>query len=253
MDSALRALLVRRPDALVLATGPEGNFIPLPDTLGLPVAPTPRVRSTLDLVHLGDRLAVIEAWERATSEGAARVFVRLAGAGDRTAWFHIFNVKATVGADITVILMNDATAYDLEAVVNIAPPQPRSVRARKNEWAHLLEVEEGVTAMLGWTPADMARKRSLDFLHPDDHEHAVNAWMDVLAHPGATGRCRVRHQHRDGHWVWLELSNWNRLDDPSAATWTARCPTSAKRWRRWKRCGPANSCCAGSPRPCRWE
>ncbi|MCU1344304.1 MAG: diguanylate cyclase/phosphodiesterase with sensor(s) [Acidimicrobiia bacterium] len=68
--------------------------------------------------------------------------------------------------------------------------------------------------LLGWTPEVMVGRRSLDFLHIEVQERAINAWLDVLARPGGTGRCRVRHQHRDGSWVWLEVSNRNRLDDP---------------------------------------
>lgn len=50
-------------------------------------------------------------------------------------------------------------------------------------------------------------------MHPEDQERAIDIWMECLARPGATCRTRLRHRHRDGHWVWLELSNSNLLDD----------------------------------------
>jgi diguanylate cyclase (GGDEF)-like protein len=38
--------------------------------------------------------------------------------------------------------------------------------------------------------------------------------MDMFARPGSSQRVRLRHQHKDGLWVWLEVTNHNRLDDP---------------------------------------
>lgn len=37
----------------------------------------------------------------------------------------------------------------------------------------------------------------------------------MLSAPGVGRRARVRHQHRDGSWVWFELTNHNRLNDPA--------------------------------------
>jgi diguanylate cyclase (GGDEF)-like protein len=51
-------------------------------------------------------------------------------------------------------------------------------------------------------------------VHPDDHDIGIANWIDMLDSPGPGRRVRLRHQHRDGHWLWLEITNHNRLHDP---------------------------------------
>ena len=62
----------------------------------------------------------------------------------------------------------------------------------------------------------MLGRSSLSFIHPDDQERAIDLWMECLARPGVAFRTRVRHRHLDGRWIWLELSNRNRLAEPGA-------------------------------------
>jgi diguanylate cyclase (GGDEF)-like protein len=60
----------------------------------------------------------------------------------------------------------------------------------------------------------MEGRRSLEFVHPDDHTMAIENWMEMLASPGPGRRVRLRHRRRDGSWVWFEVTNHNLLDDP---------------------------------------
>jgi diguanylate cyclase (GGDEF)-like protein/PAS domain S-box-containing protein len=81
--------------------------------------------------------------------------------------------------------------------------------------AVILEVDREMTQILGWYADDVVGKTSLEFIHPDDQELAVENWMQMLGSPGPGRTLRLRHKHRDGHWVWLEMTNHNLLDDPS--------------------------------------
>src|SRR5690606_19288422 len=72
------------------------------------------------------------------------------------------------------------------------------------------------TDLLGWAVEDMVGRRSLDFIHPEDQEEAIAAWVDMLASPGVTTRARLRHAMADGGWLWLDIANRNRLDEEGA-------------------------------------
>jgi diguanylate cyclase (GGDEF)-like protein/PAS domain S-box-containing protein len=69
--------------------------------------------------------------------------------------------------------------------------------------------------MFGWSPSELVGKRSLDFIHPDDQERAINSWMEMLTAPGVSHRVRLRHKRRDGSWLWVEIINHNLVDDPA--------------------------------------
>ncbi len=89
-------------------------------------------------------------------------------------------------------------------------------RVRKNEVAVLVEVDEVTSQLLGWSEDDMVGRTSLEFIHPDDQQLAVENWMQMLSSHGPGRKVRLRHKHRDGFWVWVEITNHNLLDDPES-------------------------------------
>jgi PAS domain S-box-containing protein len=91
----------------------------------------------------------------------------------------------------------------------------RSTWVRKSATAVMIGVDESIEDVLGWKAEDLLGKTSLDFIHPDDQTLAVENWMQMLASAGAPWPVRLRHRHRDGRWIWIELTNRNLLDDSS--------------------------------------
>jgi diguanylate cyclase (GGDEF)-like protein/PAS domain S-box-containing protein len=87
---------------------------------------------------------------------------------------------------------------------------------RKDGLAVYVEVDAALEQILGWSRDELVGRRSLDLIHPDDHERAIASWLEMLTRAGEAQRVRLRHHHRDGTWVWFELSNQNHLD-PSGA------------------------------------
>jgi len=86
---------------------------------------------------------------------------------------------------------------------------------RKNEVAVFLEVDEATPKILGWTAAEMVGLRSLDFIHPEDHDRALETWMQMLSEPGTVQPpVRLRHRRSDSSWTWFEVTNHNLLADP---------------------------------------
>ena len=83
---------------------------------------------------------------------------------------------------------------------------PRLARVRKNEVAVLIEVDEVTSQLLGWSQDDMVGRTSLEFIHPDDQQLAVENWMQMLSSHGPGRTVRLRHKHRDGSWVWVEIT-----------------------------------------------
>jgi diguanylate cyclase (GGDEF)-like protein/PAS domain S-box-containing protein len=220
MESAIRRLLDGHPDALVAAITDEGLFTEMPVSLALGDHRLVQARSALDLVTPESRPALIRAWEQVRREGAATTSIQLAsGGGAQTTpgTVFLFDLRARHGVYVGVLAAAAGQGEALEEVAGIAGPPPRLCRTRKDELAFLREVDPSVTSVLGWEPADMIGKRTLDFIHPEDGDRIIDAWMEMLAQPGMTLSVRARHQHRDGRWVWMQISNRNLLDDPECA------------------------------------
>jgi diguanylate cyclase (GGDEF)-like protein/PAS domain S-box-containing protein len=79
-----------------------------------------------------------------------------------------------------------------------------------------MEIDQATTELLGWSAEELIGRRTVELVHPDDAERAIDGWMAMRSGTD-TGRMRVRYQHADGHYVWVEVTNDNRLDDPDLA------------------------------------
>src|SRR5207237_1053927 len=95
------------------------------------------------------------------------------------------------------------------------PSGGRLAVVNKNEAAVVTEIDEATTQLLGYTADEMVGHRTLEFLDPEDHQRAIASWIDMLRAPGARRRVRLRHRHRDGTWLWFEMTNHNLLHDPA--------------------------------------
>lgn len=76
-------------------------------------------------------------------------------------------------------------------------------------------VDPAFTAILGWAPDEILGRRIGQLVHPDDLPRGLASWSRMLERPGGTGSgLRLRYRHRDGGWVWFDVTTRNRLDEP---------------------------------------
>ena len=212
--AALRELLSRHPSALVASLGPEGILGPAPPALADHDRHHDLHGETgLDLVTPEDQLAVLDAWRRADDEAVVTIDVRLRGDTEGWARVHFFDVREEHGCRVVVLETDD---QDLAARAAEVRDAERVVTARveRDATAVFTAVDPATTRLLGWAPEQMIGRRTLDFVHPDDVERGLENWMAMRAGVG-TSRIRLRYRHASGHYLWLEVSNDNQLDDPS--------------------------------------
>ncbi|MGK2929886.1 MAG: diguanylate cyclase domain-containing protein, partial [Acidimicrobiales bacterium] len=203
------------PAAIVAAITEDGLFAEMPASVPVNGHRVAVARTALDLVRGEDRTAVIDAWVATKAEGRASIEAALAGTDDAEASIHLFDVTADHGVYVAVIL-SDASDFQLDDLADIAPPPPRVAYTRKDEVSTIIHADAAVTEMLGWDASELVGQTSLGLIHPDDAERAIDLWMECLSRPGVACRTRVRHQCRDGNYIWLELSNTNLLAEEGA-------------------------------------
>ena len=78
----------------------------------------------------------------------------------------------------------------------------------------ITEVTDGVPRQLGWSAEEVVGRNAMDFVHPDDQQHAAERFLEVIGAdelPATT----IRLRHRDGTWRYMDVSGDNLLDDPA--------------------------------------
>ncbi|GAA3338083.1 hypothetical protein GCM10020358_16860 [Amorphoplanes nipponensis] len=214
-DDVFAAMLRQHPDAFIGTVSAMGLFVPLPeglDTGGL--RPIVGAQSALALVVAEDQKIAIETWQRTLAQGLANCLIHPLAAPAELVRLHLLDMTHRYGVYV-VFLTGLATHPDgrsLEAELI----KPRLVTVRKDQVAVITAADEEIALVLGWTAAELTGTRSLDLVHPDDHQRAIASWMDMLATaPGEARRVRLRHLHRDGTPIWFEVTNHNWLTDPA--------------------------------------
>jgi PAS domain-containing protein len=171
-------------------------------------------------------MVVVETWEHAHRTGMAEGTVRMLSDPARAMRLRFVDAREFFGVWIGLLADQGPWQVETPAIpldpAMLTPRRPRTGTLSKNLYAVITEVDGRFTQMLGWTAAEMVGHRSLDFMHPDDHERAIAQWLDVR-NSRATQRVRVRHRHRNGHWVWVEVENiFIGLDDPAGCRYLRR-------------------------------
>jgi diguanylate cyclase (GGDEF)-like protein/PAS domain S-box-containing protein len=98
---------------------------------------------------------------------------------------------------------------------NLPPLRPLCTEVATDARGVVLSVDPSFTAILGWGPREIVGRRIGSLVHHDDLPRGLAVWSQLLQRPGrSTSGLRVRYRHHDGGWVWMDVTNRNRLDDP---------------------------------------
>jgi diguanylate cyclase (GGDEF)-like protein/PAS domain S-box-containing protein len=204
-------MLRELPDAALSAVSPGGFFVPMPPEVPLHGQQVISGHTTaLEFVAAEDLMRVTSAWLDAHQSGAASVQARAIEAPENLLTIHYVDATDDFGVYLCFILGDGdfltTRRHDAGAM------RPRVSIVRKTNHAVFLSVDSAAETLLGRT--DLVGRRNLDLIHPDDAPRAIANWVDMLAAPGQSRRVRLRQQHGDGTWIWFEVTNRNRLNDP---------------------------------------
>src|SRR5487761_1221233 len=107
-----------------------------------------------------------------------------------------------------------APATPTEGAAPTRPAGTRCTHLRTDGRGVVLSVDGAFRKILGWEPSEIVGRRIGELVHRDDLQQGLSSWAKLLKTPGATGEgLRLRYQHRDGRWVWLDVVHRNRLPE----------------------------------------
>jgi diguanylate cyclase (GGDEF)-like protein/PAS domain S-box-containing protein len=214
-EAALEAFLRAHPDARVGAVSPDGaGLIPLP--ADVPIGSSFErltAASAVGAVAKADRALVARLWWQARVTGTASATIQLDGDKEK-ATIGLFDLRRHYGVTVLVAVDGaESTAATLSELSRDRPAPVRFARVIKDGTAQILDVDEAFERMLGYDRSELIGLRTVELVHPDDQDEAVEQWIRMLDFPGPSRPIRLRHKCKDGRWIWLEVSNHNRLDD----------------------------------------
>ena len=77
---------------------------------------------------------------------------------------------------------------------------------------HVLYDSPSCEAVLGYTPNERAGMNGMELVHPDDLPRVTQILERLLRDGGGVEHVEFRCRHRDGHWLWVDVSASNLLD-----------------------------------------
>jgi diguanylate cyclase (GGDEF)-like protein/PAS domain S-box-containing protein len=168
----------------------------------------------MDEIVPADRAAVAKLWGQARTQGAAVISVRRVSDPENPSNLYLLDLRSRY--QVMIGLFTPGFSSDGDEIVEAArlpTPPPRLARAVKDTSAVFTWVDPALPVILGWAPEDLIGQRTLELVHPDDRELGIATWLEMLDSEGQSPPVRLRHRHRDGSWVWLEVTNQKRRGD----------------------------------------
>ena len=209
--SILHGALTEYSSAAIAAMDDDGLITTVPPDLPLAGCVVIENRWLVELVVPSDRVAIAAAWEQVRRHGTSRLSVTF-----RTglhAAIHWIDVREQYGVFVAVVATHDGAAVDFTSLSETDDVAPRYGVVRRNAAGNVVDADAATPRLLGWSRDELIEAQTIDLIHPDDHERAIENWLETLSAPLRDTRWRGRHRRSDGEYVWLEFTNCNRLDD----------------------------------------
>jgi len=210
---ALQKLLVTHPNAVVVAMDDEGLIVDMPAAVPVARRVVVEARWLLEMVVPAARNEIVEAWTVVRARGISTSAVEFRN-GAR-ADIHWIDVREQYGVHLAVVVTDDGTMIDLATMSATADIAPRYGVIRRNAAGNAVEVDAAIQHLVGWSNDELVAAPTIDLIHPDDRDRAIENWLETLAAPGRDTRWRGRHCCADGRYLWFEFTNCNLLDDPN--------------------------------------
>ncbi len=68
-----------------------------------------------------------------------------------------------------------------------------------------------ISKLFGWSPEECVGNSIWDLVHPDDLQAAKYFFGTILSEPNSTGTTELLYKHKNGNYVWIEISVINLL------------------------------------------
>jgi PAS domain S-box-containing protein len=84
-----------------------------------------------------------------------------------------------------------------------------------NKDSEIIYQSPSVKRIVGYSIEDRKNKSAFDFVHPDDVHLSIDTFDKAKKNPGVAVERQYRTKHKNGNYIWIEVSVMNLLDNKS--------------------------------------
>jgi PAS domain S-box-containing protein len=151
-------------------------------------------------------------------------------------WLMIMAVQipgavAVTFRDVTAVKLQEEALRESEERFRLLAENARDIVTQHGPDGTSLYVSPAIERVLGYRPAELVGRDNRHLIHPDDAREMQEAEAARTLDEPFEGTVQYRARHRDGHYVWLELSGRMMVDEaghPTGIVTTTRDITDRK-------------------------
>jgi PAS domain S-box-containing protein len=76
-------------------------------------------------------------------------------------------------------------------------------------------VSPATSRILGFAEHELVGRNVFDLMHPDDRQHTLDLFAELLRKPGGSVTAQLRYRHQTGSWKWLDCIGTNLIAEPA--------------------------------------
>lgn len=231
----LASWLGDHPDAIVGAVNNVGVTVEMPEAIPLGPNHQNDERSLLELVAPEDFRAVTDAFVAALSRGVGVGRIHMASDPTQALLLEYLDLQEEHSILLRMIVPSVELGSEVKEMIQmsaLATTRPRLGSMTKSEVGTILTIDSATAMMLGWSETDMAGHSSLEFIHPEDHVHAIDNWMGRLSseHASTVQTVRLQYCAKTAHGSGSKRRTTFKLETTKRRSSSPNSLMSPRRW-----------------------
>ncbi|MGH2575204.1 MAG: PAS domain S-box protein, partial [Ignavibacteria bacterium] len=183
----------------------------------------------IEMIHPDDRdklFLFYKKWKETGHRGTKHIDYRIINKRNETVWLDTylyadFDSSGQVAA-INQVCIDITGQKQAQETINASESRFRALIENSSDLIALVDskgtiiyASPSTTRILGYQLDEYIGRSGFDFVHPDDVKHTTELLNELVQKPGGSVSTQYRSRHKDGHWLWIEATGKNLLEDSS--------------------------------------
>ena len=125
------------------------------------------------------------------------------------------NARLGILRDVTQVKLAEQILQDSESRFRALTENSGDRIALLNASGEIVYSSPSSTRIYGYTQEETIGRNAFDCVHPEDVALVAATFEKILRRPGEPFHLDYRSRHKDGHYIWMDTTGHNALENPS--------------------------------------